>query len=82
MRMMSPDAVPRMKTIGILSGCAVVLFIVSAWLILGGGPDTEMYSFPPLLIGMVLLFMALALLALRAINRRQDPTPPPTPPGA
>jgi hypothetical protein len=29
-----------------------------------------MYSFPPLLIGMVLLFMALALLALRAINRR------------
>ena len=78
MRMMSPDALPRMKTIGILSGCAVVLFIVSAWLILGGGEGIEMYSFPPLLIGMVLLFMALALFALRAINRqdRQDPTPP------
>ena len=81
MRMMSPDAVPRMKTIGILSGCAVALFIVSAWLIAGGGEGIEMYSFPPLLIGMVLLFMALALLALRALNRRQDRQDP-TPPGA
>jgi hypothetical protein len=76
MRMMSPDAVPRMKTIGILSGCAGVLFILSAWLILGGGEGIKMYSFPPLLIGMVLMFMALALLALRALNRRQGPTPP------
>ena len=76
MRMMSPNAVPRMKTIGILSGCAVALFIVSAWLIAGGGEGIEMYSFPPLLIGMVLIFMALALLVLRALNRRQDPTPP------
>jgi ABC-type polysaccharide/polyol phosphate export permease len=76
MRMMSPDAVPRMKTIGILFGCAVALFVLSAWLILGGGEGIEMYSFPPLLIGMVLLFMALALLTLRAINRRQNPTPP------
>jgi urea transporter len=59
-----------MKTIGILSGCAVLLFIAAAWLIAGGDTDYGMYSFPPLLIGMVLLFMALALLALRAINRR------------
>ena len=35
-----------------------------------------MYSFRALLIGMVLLFMALALLALRAINRRHEPDPP------
>ena len=30
-----------------------------------------MYGFPPLLIGIVLLFMALALIALRVINQRQ-----------
>jgi uncharacterized membrane protein YbhN (UPF0104 family) len=76
MRMMSPDAVPHMKTIGILSGCAILLLIVSAWLIVAGDVELEIYSFPPLLIGMVLLFMALALLMLRAINRRHDPTPP------
>jgi heme/copper-type cytochrome/quinol oxidase subunit 1 len=70
MRMMSPDEVPRVKTIGILSGCAALLFIAAAWLIAGGDTDYGMYSFPPLLIGMVLLFMALALFALRAINRR------------
>jgi heme/copper-type cytochrome/quinol oxidase subunit 1 len=81
MRMMSPDEVPRMKTIGILSGCAALLFIAAAWLIAGGDADYGMYSFPPLLIGMVLLFMALALLALRALNRRQDRQDP-TPPGA
>jgi len=69
MRMMSSDEVPRMKTIGILSGCAALLFIAAAWFI-AGDTDYGMYSFPPLLIGMVLLFMALALLALRAINRR------------
>ena len=73
MRMMSPDEVPRMKAIGILAGCAALLFIAAAWLIAGGDTDYGMYSFPPLLIGMVLLFMALALLALRAINRHQDP---------
>ena len=71
MRMMSPDEVPRAKTIGILAGCAALLFIVGAWLIAGGDADYGMYSFPPLLIGIVLLFMALALLALRAINQRQ-----------
>jgi len=81
MWMMSPDQVPRMKTIGILSGCAALLFIAAAWLIAGGDADYGMYSFPPLLIAMVLLFMALALLALRAINRRQDQRKDPTPPG-
>lgn len=75
MRIMSPDAVPRMKTIGILSGCSVLLFIVSA-LLIAGGAELGMYGFPPLLIGIVLLFMALALLALRAINQRHHPTPP------
>lgn len=83
MRMMSPDEVPRIKTIGILSGCAIALFIVSAWLVVWAGEDYAMYGFPPLLIGIVLLFMALALLALRAINQRQNLTPrDPTPPGA
>ena len=77
MRMMSPDEVPRTKTIGILSGCAILLFVVSAWLIVGAGEDYGMYGFPPLLIGIVLLFMALALIALRVINQRHQ-----TPPGA
>ena len=75
MRMMSPDEVPRTKTIGILSGCAILLFVVSAWLIVWAGEDYGMYGFPPLLIGIVLLFMALALIALRVINQRQR-TPP------
>jgi hypothetical protein len=76
MRMMSPDAIPRMKTIGILSGCAVLLLALSAWLIAGDSADYEMYGFPPLLIGIVLIFMSVVLLALRAINQRQNPTPP------
>jgi hypothetical protein len=79
MRMMSPDEVPRTKTIGILSGCAILLFVVSAWLIVGAGEDYGMYGFPPLLIGIVLLFMALALIALRVINQRtQTPPGPPS----
>ena len=77
MRMMSPDEVPRTKTIGILSGCAILLFAVSAWLIVWAGEGYDMYGFPPLLIGIVLLFMALALIALRVINQRHQ-----TPPGA
>ena len=77
MRMMSPDEVPRTKTIGILSGCAILLFVISAWLIVWAGEDYGMYGFPPLLIGIVLLFMALALTALRVINQRHQ-----TPPGA
>ena len=77
MRMMSPDEVPRTKTIGILSGCAILLFVISAWLIVWAGEDYGMYGFPPLLIGIVLSFMALALIALRAINQRNQ-----TPPGA
>ena len=75
MRMMSPDEVPRTKTIGILSGCAILLFAVSAWLIVWAGEGYDMYGFPPLLIGIVLSFMALALIALRVINQRNQ-TPP------
>ena len=79
MRMMSPDEVPRTKTIGILSGCAILLFVISAWLIVWAGEDYGMYGFPPLLIGIVLLFMALALIALRVINQRnQTPPGPPS----
>jgi len=73
MRMMSHDEVPRMKTIGILAGCAALFFAAAAWLIARGDTGYGMYSFPPLLIGMVLLFMALALLALRALNRGETP---------
>ena len=77
--MMSPDEVPRTKTIGILSGCAILLFAVSAWLIVWAGEDYGIYGFPPLLIGIVLSFMALALIALRVINQRnQTPPAPPS----
>jgi urea transporter len=79
MRMMSPDEVPRTQTIGILSGCAILLFVVSAWLIVWAGEDYGIYGFPPLLIGIVLSFMALALIALRVINQRnQTPPAPPS----
>ena len=80
MRMMSPDEVPRTKTIGILSGCAILLFVISAWLIVWAGEDYGIYGFPPLLIGIVLLFMALALIALRVINQRHQT--PPSPPSS
>ena len=79
MRMMSPDEVPLTRTIGILSGCAILLFAVSAWLIVWAGEGYDMYGFPPLLIGIVLSFMALALIALRVINQRnQTPPAPPS----
>ena len=44
---------------------------------MGWRRTTGSYSFPPLLIGMVLLFMALALIALRAINQRTRRRPAP-----
>ena len=80
MRMMSPDEVPGTKIIGILSGCAILLFALSAWLIVWAGEGYDMYGFPPFLIGIVLLFMALALFALRLINQRS--TQPPAPPSS
>ena len=74
--MMAGLANPTLKLIGILSAIAAAFLLVSACTIVWGDPDIASYAFPPLLIGLVLLFMALALLALRALNRIQDPTPP------
>ena len=59
MRMMSPtSSSPRRSASCRLRDPALV---ISAWLIVCAGEDYGMYGFPPLLIGMVLLFMALLL---------------------
>ena len=77
MRMMSPDEVPRTKTIGILSGCAILLFAVSAWLIVWAGEDDAIYGFPPLLIGIVL-----SVHRARPDRAAGDQSANQTPPGA
>ena len=73
---MTAYSIPSLKALGLLFGGAVVAFAAAAWLIVAGDADYEINSYPPLLIGMILLFTALALLALRVINQRY-PTPPP-----
>jgi hypothetical protein len=75
--MMDAYSVPSLKTIGLLFGGAIALFIASAWLTAQGAEDHELYSFPALLFGMILMVIALVLFALRTLNRRH-PTPPHT----
>jgi hypothetical protein len=73
---MTAYSIPSLKTIGILLTGAVAAFGTAAWFIVAGNVDYEINSFPPLLVGMILLFIALALFALRLINRRYGTTPP------
>ncbi len=73
--MMTGYSIPSLKTIGVLFGCAIALFIVTAWFVMTGDADYEVNRFPPLLVGLILLFIALILFALRAINQRY-PAPP------
>lgn len=72
---MTAYSIPSLKAIGLPFGGAIAAFSVAAWLIVTGDTDYEINSFPPLLIGMILLFTALALFALRVINQRY-PAPP------
>ena len=71
-----------LKSIGLLSGGALVAFGIAAWLIVTGDTDYEINSYPPLLVGMILLFTALALFALRVINQRYGTTLPTAPPSS
>ena len=74
---MTAYSIPSLKAIGLLFGGALVGFGIAAWLIVTDDTDYEVNSYPPLLVGMILLFTALALFALRVINQRY-PAPPPT----
>ena len=72
---MTAYSIPSLKSIGLLFGGALVGFGIAAWLIVTGDTDYEVNSYPPLLVGMILLFTTLALFALRVINQRY-PAPP------
>ena len=73
---MTAYSIPSLKAIGLPFGGAIVAFGIAAWLIVMGDTDYEINSYPPLLAGMILLFTALALFALRLINQRYGTTPP------
>jgi xanthine/uracil permease len=74
--MMECLAHPSSRLIGILFAVAALFLLVSAWMIVLADPNIGAYAFPPVLIGLILLFIAAALLALRALNRIQDPPQP------
>ena len=74
--MINGYSIPSLTTIGLLFGGSIAAFGTAVWFIVTAETDYETNSFPPLLIGMILLVVALALFALRAINLRQGPTPP------
>jgi hypothetical protein len=71
--MMARLANPSLRWIGGLFACAAVLLLVSTWMINSSDPDIAAYAFPPMLIGLVFLFAALAQLALWALNRGEAP---------
>jgi hypothetical protein len=73
---MTAYSIPSLKTIGLLSAGGIAALGFAAWLIITGDTDYEINSFPPLLGGMILLVIALALFVLRAINLRFGTTPP------
>ena len=57
---------------GLIAGAAVVL-LVATWMINFGDEDVSAYAFTPILIGLVVLFIGLALFALWALNRVSPP---------
>jgi hypothetical protein len=50
---------------------AAALFVVSAWMANAEDPETSVYAFLPILVGMTILFIGLAQLVLWALNRAQ-----------
>ena len=64
---------PSLRWIGGLFACGAVLLLIATWMINSDDPGVSAYAFPLILIGMVLLFAALAQLALWALNRAQPP---------
>jgi hypothetical protein len=64
---------PTPQWIGGLFVAAAALFVVSAWMANSEDAETSVFAFMPILIGMTILFIALAQLALWALNRAQTP---------
>jgi hypothetical protein len=64
---------PTPQWIGGLFIAAAALFVVSAWMANSEDPETSLFAYLPILIGMMVLFIALAQLVLWALNRAQTP---------
>jgi hypothetical protein len=67
---------PTPQWIGGLFVAATAFFVVSAWMANSEDSDTSVFSYLPMLIGMMVLFIALAELVLWALNRAQRPPRP------
>jgi hypothetical protein len=64
---------PTPQWIGGLFVAAAALFAVSAWMTNADDPETVVFAYLPILIGMMVLVIALAQLVLWALNRAQTP---------
>jgi glycerol uptake facilitator-like aquaporin len=64
---------PTPRWIASLFAAAAVLFVISAWMANSEDSETSVFAFMPILIGITILFIALAQLTLWALNRAQTP---------
>ena len=64
---------PTPQWFGGLFVAAAVLFAVSAWMANSENSDTSVFAYLPILVGMMVLFIALAQLVLWALNRARTP---------
>jgi hypothetical protein len=64
---------PTPQWIGGLFVAAAALFAVSAWMANSEDSDTSVFAYLPILVGMMVLFIALAQLVLWALNRARTP---------
>jgi hypothetical protein len=64
---------PTLQWIGGLFVTAAAFFVVSAWMAKSEDSDTSVFSYLPLLIGMMVLVIGLAQLVLWALNRAAPP---------
>jgi len=67
--MMERFANPTPRWIAGLFAAAAVLLLLAGWMINSGNENISAYAFPPVLIGLTVLFIAMAQLALWALNR-------------
>ena len=68
-----PFANPTPQWVGGLFVAAAALFAVSAWMANSEDSDTSVFAYLPILVGMMVLFIALAQLVLWALNRARTP---------
>jgi hypothetical protein len=64
---------PTPQWVGGLFVAAAALFAVSAWMANSEDSDTSVFAYLPILVGMMVLFIALAQLVLWALNRARTP---------